>query len=96
MIAEDSLEVWDIVPDVKATIEGSDECVARVLTCGHCNFQFDWILTHTKSVTSAIITVLMVLKPPSSTKTGHFRKGRSYQIVCGIIVLWKWNLALSS
>ncbi len=50
------------------------------------------ILTHANWITSAIITVMMVKKPPSSTKTGCFLKDLDYQILCSFIVLWRWNL----
>ncbi len=56
----------------------------------------DQPLAGEKSITCSIITVMMVNKPPSSTKMGNFWKGLNYHILCGFIALWKWNLDLSS
>ena len=51
--------------------------------------------THAKSVTFAIITVVLG-KPLSSTKMESFLMDHNFQVLCTYIVLWRWNLDLSS
>ena len=51
--------------------------------------------THAKSVTFAIITVVL-RKPLSSTKMEDFLMDLDFQLLCISIVLWRWNLDLYS